>query len=86
MKHLLHSHHPFRIFWFSVLLTMALGGLIFTQMGLNGLWLFAILVILEVTFSFDNAVINSKVLAGMSQVWQKIFLTVGIFVAVFVVR
>ena len=56
---------------------MALGGLIFAQMGLNGLWLFAILVILEVTFSFDNAVINSKVLAGMSQVWQKIFLTVG---------
>ena len=86
MKYLLHSHHPFRIFWFSVLLTTALGGLIFTQMGLNGLWLFAILVILEVTFSFDNAVINSKVLAGMSQVWQKIFLTVGIFVAVFVVR
>ena len=41
---------------------------------------------LEVTFSFDNAVINSKVLAGMSQVWQKVFLTAGIFVAVFVVR
>ena len=41
---------------------------------------------LEVTFSFDNAVINSKVLASMSQVWQKVFLTVGIFVAVFVVR
>ena len=86
MKHLWHSHHPFRIFWFSALLTLALGGLIFGHFGAGGLWLFAILVVLEVTFSFDNAVINSKVLAGMSQVWQKVFLTVGIFVAVFVVR
>ena len=86
MKHLWHSHHPFRIFWFSALLTLALGGLIFGHLGAGGLWLFAILVVLEVTFSFDNAVINSKVLAGMSQVWQKVFLTVGIFVAVFVVR
>ena len=46
-------------------------------MGVSGLWLFTILVVLEVTFSFDNAVINSKVLAGMSQVWQKVFLTAG---------
>ena len=86
MKHLWHSHHPFRIFWFSALLTLALGGLIFGHFGASGLWLFAILVVLEVTFSFDNAVINSKVLAGMSQAWQRVFLTVGIFVAVFVVR
>ena len=51
-----------------------------------GLWLFTILVILEVTFSFDNAVINSRVLIRMSPFWQKLFLTVGIFIAVFVVR
>ena len=63
---------------------MALGGLIFAQMGLNGLWLFAILVILEVTFSFDNAVINSKVLAGMSQVWQKIFFCGGVCCAIYI--
>ena len=50
------------------------------------LWLFAILVVLEVTFSFDNAVINSRVLVRMSPFWQKLFLTVGIFIAVFVVR
>ena len=86
MKHLLHHTHPFRIFWFSALLTIGLGAAIFAHMGVSGLWLFAILVILEVTFSFDNAVINSKVLVGLSELWQKIFLTVGIFVAVFVVR
>lgn len=86
MKHLLHSHHPFRIFWLSSLLTIALGVFVTTRLGAVGLWLYLILLVLEVTFSFDNAVINSKVLARMSEFWQKIFLTVGIFIAVFVVR
>lgn len=54
--------------------------------GLVGLWLFTILVVLEVTLSFDNAIINSRVLVRMSPTWQKLFLTVGIFIAVFVVR
>lgn len=54
--------------------------------GLAGLWLFAILVILEVTLSFDNAIINSRVLIRLSPLWQRLFLTVGIFIAVFVVR
>lgn len=71
---------------FSALLTIGLGAMTFGYLGLNGLWIFAILVILEVTFSFDNAVINSKVLASLSPLWQKIFLSVGIFVAVFLVR
>lgn len=86
MKKLMHSHHPFRIFWLSSLLTILLGVWVFSSMGIAGIWLFTILVVLEVTFSFDNAVINSKVLATMSEFWQKIFLTVGIFIAVFVVR
>lgn len=86
MKRYVHPSHPFRIFWFSGLLTLLLAGVTFGQLGLPGLWLFFILLILEVTFSFDNAVINSKVLATMSQAWQKVFLTVGIFIAVFVVR
>jgi len=86
MKHLWHSHHPFRIFWFSALLTVLLGGAVFGHLGTSGLWVFAILVLLEVTFSFDNAIINSRVLATLSPFWQKIFLTVGIFIAVFVVR
>jgi hypothetical protein len=54
--------------------------------GVSALWLFAVLAILEITFSFDNAVINSRILARMSPLWQKLFLTVGIFIAVFVVR
>ena len=80
------STHPFRIFWLSGLLTAALGAWMFAHGGMVSLWLFTILVILEVTFSFDNAVINSRILVRMSPFWQKLFLTVGIFIAVFVVR
>lgn len=45
-----------------------------------------LLVILEVTLSFDNAVINAKVLAEMSPLWQGRFLTWGILIAVFLTR
>lgn len=82
----LHNTHPLRIFWISTIITVLLGAFVLTKLGPLGIWLFAILVLLEVTFSFDNAVINSKVLATMSPFWQKLFLTVGIFIAVFVVR
>ncbi len=86
MKNLFHSHHPFRIFLISALLTLALATWVADVKGAAALGLFAILVILEVTLSFDNAVINSRVLARMSKFWQTLFLTVGIFTAVFVVR
>jgi len=46
----------------------------------------AILAILEVSLSFDNAVINATVLQKMSPYWQRIFLTVGILIAVFGMR
>lgn len=45
-----------------------------------------ILGILEITLSFDNAVVNAKVLDRMSEKWQQIFLTVGIVIAVFGMR
>lgn len=86
MNRLLHSHHPFRIFLVSGLLTLALAAWVASAKGPVALWLFAILVVLEVTLSFDNAVINSRVLIRISKFWQTLFLTVGIFTAVFVVR
>lgn len=81
-----HNAHPLRIFWISGLLTIALAALVMYLMGISALWIFTILVILEVTFSFDNAVINSKILERMSPLWQRLFLTVGILFAVFIVR
>lgn len=82
----LHSAHPLRIFWVSGVLTLITAALVSWHIGLAALWVFIILVVLEVTFSFDNAVINSKVLMRLSPLWQTLFLTVGIFLAVFVVR
>jgi hypothetical protein len=41
-----------------------------------------ILSLMEVSLSFDNAVVNARVLERMSAFWQKIFLTVGILIAV----
>lgn len=41
-----------------------------------------ILCILEISLSFDNAVINATVLRRLNAHWQKLFLTVGIVIAV----
>lgn len=46
----------------------------------------AILSVLEISLSFDNAVVNASVLKKMSAFWQKIFLTIGILIAVFGMR
>lgn len=46
----------------------------------------AILAVMEVSLSFDNAVVNASVLKHWDQFWRKLFLTVGIIVAVFGMR
>jgi hypothetical protein len=54
--------------------------------GWEALVLCAILGILEISLSFDNAVVNATVLERMSAWWQRIFLTIGILIAVFGMR
>jgi len=49
--------------------------------GMHGLTVAALLGVLEVAVSFDNAIVNATVLARMSQYWQRLFLTVGILIA-----
>jgi hypothetical protein len=75
-----------RFFGIPSTISLILLGLVYYFLGTAALFTAALLVILEVTLSFDNAVVNAKVLAGMSPVWQKRFLTWGIFLAVFVTR
>jgi hypothetical protein len=69
-------------------LLVAVVGLVlgFIYGGATGLALAAILAVLEVSLSFDNAVVNATVLVRMSPFWQKIFLTVGVAIAVFGMR
>lgn len=45
-----------------------------------------VLSVLEVSLSFDNAVVNAKVLKQMTPVWQHRFITWGIAIAVFGMR
>ncbi|WP_377271587.1 DUF475 domain-containing protein [Peterkaempfera sp. SMS 1(5)a] len=54
--------------------------------GPTGFGVVAILSVLEISLSFDNAVVNASVLKRMSPFWQKIFLTVGVLIAVFGMR
>lgn len=79
-------HSPLRIFAVSVLLTIA--GLLAVLIGLGPAALLTtlILVVIEVVFSFDNAIVNAKVLGRMSPAWQSAFLTIGIVIAIFGMR
>jgi hypothetical protein len=82
MPNRLHKTHPFRIFFISGFVTLlslaAIGGFI----GKEALFIATILILVEITFSFENAIINAKVLSGVSEFWRKIFITVGILIAV----
>jgi hypothetical protein len=54
--------------------------------GWTGFGVVAILSVLEISLSFDNAVVNAGILKKMSAFWQKIFLTIGVLIAVFGMR
>lgn len=54
--------------------------------GMIGVFIAMILGVLEVSLSFDNAVVNASVLKRMSARWQHYFLTWGMVIAVFGMR
>lgn len=54
--------------------------------GTIGVFIAIILGVLEVSLSFDNAVVNASVLKRMTERWQRYFLTWGILIAVFGMR
>lgn len=45
-----------------------------------------ILIAIEIAFSFDNAIINAKILERLSHVWQQLFLTIGMVIAILGMR
>jgi uncharacterized protein len=75
-----------RYFYVSHIVTIIGLFLSFEWGGLPGLGIAALLMLMEITLSFDNAVVNAAVLKHMSEVWQKRFLTWGILIAVFGMR
>lgn len=57
-----------------------------TAGAIQAFFIAGILAVMEVSLSFDNAVVNASVLRTWDAFWQKMFLTVGIIVAVFGMR
>ena len=58
-----------------------------TAAGVAGvLWVVVVLAVLEVSLSFDNAIVNAAILKTMAPVWRQRFLTWGILFAVFGMR
>lgn len=70
----------------SLLVTLVGLGLALYLEGPSGLFIVAVLALLEVSLSFDNAVVNATVLKDMDAVWRRRFLTWGILIAVFGMR
>jgi len=60
--------------------------LAYTWAGTKGMITAAILMVLEISLSFDNAVVNAKILQKMDPIWQRRFLTWGMVIAVFGMR
>ena len=58
----------------------------FFYMGIKGIFEGTTLSLLEISLSFDNAVMNAVILTGMSQIWRRRFLTWGMVIAVFGMR
>ena len=54
--------------------------------GLQAAWLTLVLLLLEISLSFDNAIVNARVLDRMTPGQQKFFLTWGLVIPVFGVR
>src|SRR3989344_6304276 len=81
MLNTLYTH-----FFWSIVISLLAFTIVGVKAGLSALFLVIILSVLEVTLSFDNAVVNAKILERMSVAWQKRFLTWGILVSVFGTR
>jgi uncharacterized protein len=86
MSSLLHPHSPFRIFITSSTLTVLALVLVYVYLGWQAMFVALMLMVIELTFSFDNAIINARVLMKMTPFWQRMFMTVGILIAVFGMR
>jgi hypothetical protein len=54
--------------------------------GLKCVFIASVLAILEISLSFDNAVVNAMKLEKMSEKWRHRFITWGILIAVFGMR
>lgn len=79
-KPLISYFYSFFAVWFVASVLLFLYG------GFFALYQGTILSVLELSLSFDNAVVNATILATMALVWRRRFLLWGMIIAVFGVR
>ncbi len=75
-----------RTFRYSILIALAGLAAAYFWSGPAGLFFTAILSVLEISLSFDNAIVNAAILQTMDEKWRRRFLTWGMVFAVFGVR
>lgn len=89
MKEIMLHHKGSMIFTIiTMLLGFAYGMYLFGNMyqALGIVFIMGVLGVLEISLSFDNAIVNAKVLETMDEKWQHRFLTWGMVIAVFGMR
>ena len=86
MSGILHKNSPVRIFFFSALFSVVLIIASIYNLGWAIVPALVTLIIIEITFSFENAIINAKILQKLNRFWQNMFLTIGIIIAIFGMR
>lgn len=75
-----------RYFGFSAVITIAAVLVALIAVGPAAALSTLILIAIEIAFSFDNAIVNAKVLERLSHAWQHAFLTIGMVVAILGMR
>ena len=75
-----------RYFIFSGLLTIAAVVAALVALGPAAAVTTIVLIAIEIAFSFDNAIVNAKILGRLSSFWQQLFLTVGMVIAILGMR
>ena len=87
MKNLKHFYFDI-VFTIVALMGAAYWG--FTHGGtaalMSALFITLVLALMEISLSFDNAVVNASVLKHWDKFWKTIFLTIGMLIAVFGMR
>lgn len=71
---------------FSIITCLITLSLAFLWGGWKGFLVALFLSLLEISLSFDNAIINAQILKKIDPIWRKRFLSYGIVIAVFGVR
>jgi len=74
-----HFRSSFVVMGFGLVLALLIG-------GIEALYIVSLLALLEVSLSFDNAVVNAKILEDMDKKWQDRFISIGMPIAVFGIR